>query len=331
MEEYRKLRGFLPEPYFSLKFFWLERGNQRPSPAIYQLIKGNIAGSAQHSDMLSPSYAVDDLVTSASFAQTIRAHWKLYLMEAAELAALMFSICLFGALVYSAESPLQRFSLSLGQKSFFMGIAVAAVTCLIIRSPFGRRSGAHFNPAITVAYLWLGRIHRWDALAYIAAQFTGGVAGVFVACRLLGHHLSADPVRYVVTLPGKHGAATAFLVEFLLSAVLMGIVLFATNHRRLAPLSPVFVSLITVFYYVLCSSISGFSVNPARTFSTAFFASVWHGIWIYFAAPTLGMVAAAAIYVRSMGPGSVYCAKIFHDLHTPCPFPCRFERLHRKQ
>jgi len=87
------------------------------------------------------------------------------------------------------------------------------------------------------------------------------------------------------------------------------------------------VALITVFYYVLGPSISGFSVNPARTFSSAFFARTWQGIWIYFVAPSLGMLAAAAIYLRSMGPSSVYCAKLFHDLSSTCPFPCRFHEL----
>ncbi len=281
--------------------------------------------------MPSRSYEVDDLIKSASFGEAVRLHWKIYLMEAAELAALMLCICLSGAFLYSAKSPLQHLSLSMNQKSLFMGLAVAAATFLIIRSPFGRRSGAHLNPSITLAYFWLGRIHRWDAFAYVIAQFTGGLIGVFLAYQMLGHHLSAAPLRYAVTLPGKYGSAPAFLAEFLLSAVLMGVVLFATNHYRLAPLSPFFVALVTVFYYVLCSSISGFSVNPARTFSSAFFARIWQGIWIYFAAPALGMIAAAAIYVRRMGPASVYCAKVFHDLRTPCPFPCRFEQLHRKR
>ena len=249
-------------------------------------------------------------------------------MEAAELATLMLCICLSGALLYSASSPLLRLSFSPAVKAALMGVSVAVATFLIIRSPFGRRTGAHLNPAITLAYFWLGRIHRWDALAYVTAQFTGGIAGVFLAYRLLGHHLSAAPVHYVVTLPGKYGNATAFVAEFVLSAVLMGIVLFASNHRRLAPFNPIFVSLITVLYFILGSSISGFSVNPARSFSSAFFAWIWQGIWIYFAAPSLGMIAAAAVYVRSMGSSRVYCAKVFHDLHTPCPFPCRFHQLY---
>lgn len=110
-------------------------------------------------------------------------------------------------------------------------------------------------------------------------------------------------------------------------SLLMGIVLFATNHRNLARFSPFCVALITVFYYGLCSSISGFSVNPARTFSSTFVAWIWKGIWIFFIAPLLGMLVAAAIYLRSMGPRSVYCAKLFHDMSSICPFPCRFLEL----
>jgi len=277
--------------------------------------------------MPSRFYSVTSLAPSASFAEIARAHWREYLMEAVELAVLMFCICLSGALIYSDDSPLRFLSLSLSAKAVLMGLAVAVATYLIIRSPYGRRSGAHINPAITVAYLWLGRISRWDAVNYVVGQFAGGLAGVFIAYQMLGHRLSAPPVRYVVTLPGKSGSAIAFLAEFFLSGMLMGVVLTATNHRRLARFSPLFVALVTVFYFVLGSSISGFSVNPARTFSSAFFAWLWHGIWIYFAAPCLGTLAAAAIYVRSMGPTKVYCAKVFHDLESPCPFPCRFEQL----
>ena len=248
-------------------------------------------------------------------------------MEAVELGVLMMAICLTGTLVYSRDSPFRRFSLSATESGFLMGVMVAAATWLIICSRFGRRTGAHLNPAITVAYLWLGRIPRWDAISYVVAQFTGALAGVFLAFKLLGHELSAAPVRYVVTLPGHYGRAVAFAAEFVLSGVMMGVVLFATNHRRLTRFSPFFVALLTVFYYGLCWTISGFSVNPARSFSSAFFAWVWQGIWIYFAAPCLGTVAAAALYVRSMGPNKVYCAKVFHDLETTCPFPCRFKEL----
>ena len=257
-------------------------------------------------------------------------HWREYLMEAAELAVLMLAICLFGTLFYGNAAPLKHFGLSRSLRAALMGLAVATTTFLIIRSPFGRRTGAHFNPAITLTYFWLGRTHRWDALGYIAAQFSGALAGVFVARQILGFRLAAEPVQYVVTTPGTYGDFIAFVAEFLLSGLLMSVVLFSSNHRTLARFSPWFVAAVTIFYYAGCASISGFSVNPARTFSSDFFAWVWWGVWIYFTAPCLGMLTAAAIFIRVRGRERVYCAKVFHDLCTTCPFPCRFRRMYRE-
>ena len=134
-------------------------------------------------------------------------------------------------------------------------------------------------------------------------------------------------MRYVVTIPGRNGILIAFVAELLTSFVLMEVVLVATNHPRLARFSPLFVALMTVFYYVFSSSISGYSVNPARSFSSALFAHIWHGIWIYFIAPGLGMLAAAALYKRVAGSDRIYCAKVFHDVRSTCPFNCRFHEL----
>jgi aquaporin Z len=208
-----------------------------------------------------------------------------------------------------------------------MGAAVAMTTFLIIRSPFGRRSGAHLNPAITLTYFWLDRIPRWDALSYGVSQFGGALGGVFIARLILGTRLSGAPVRYVVTTPPMYRTFAALLAEFLLSMFLMGVILLASNHRCLARFTPLIVALLTVFYYVLSTSLSGFSVNPARSFASAMFAWIWQGIWIYFLAPSLGMLTAAAVYVHTMGADRVYCAKVFHDQRTTCPFPCKFNQI----
>jgi aquaporin Z len=80
----------------------------------------------------------------------------------------------------------------------------------------------------------------------------------------------------------------------------------------------------------LSSSISGFSVNPARSFSSALCAWMWQDIWIYFLAPCLGMLMSAAIYTKGAGSDRVYCAKVLHDRQSPCPFPCDFDRLFRE-
>jgi aquaporin Z len=272
----------------------------------------------------------NQLPQSASLADAFTAHWREYLMEAAELGLLMFCICLFGTVLYSSASPVSRLELSFTEKATLMGLGVAATTFLIIRSPFGRRSGAHFNPAITITYFFLGRVHRWDAINYLASHFCGAVAGVFVAHLVLGERLSEVPVSYMITIPGPHVDLIAFVLEFVLSAVLFGVVLFATNRWPLARFSPLIVSVVIVFYYAFCPALSGFSVNPARSFSSAMFAQIWWGIWIYFAGPCLGMLAAAIAYIRRTGSERVYCAKIFHDLQTPCPFNCRFHQLYRE-
>ena len=70
----------------------------------------------------------------------------------------------------------------------------------------------------------------------------------------------------------------------------MEVVLLASNHRKLARYTPAFVALVTVFYYMLAMSLSGYSVNPARSFSSALFARIWQGIWIYFHRPGLRYV-----------------------------------------
>jgi len=248
-------------------------------------------------------------------------------MEGTELGVLMVSTCICGTLIYSDESPLKFLHLSPISDSILMGTAMAVTIFLIIRSPFGRRSGAHLNPAVTLTFLRLGRVNRWDAAFYIAAHFSGALAGVLSAREIVGLRLSAPPVQYMVTLPGVYGSPIAFVFEFLLSVLLMSTVLYASNNRLLFPFTPWFVAVLTTLYYILSSSISGFSVNPARSFSSAFFAWIWQGIWIYFSAPCLGMLTAAAIYIRWAGLNGVYCAKVFHDLRSTCPFNCRFQAM----
>jgi aquaporin Z len=326
---------------------------EKPSPANpWQSLTGARSTSASlsrverdHGSISSPVGIIDSqslnmppaatrpvtaLAPSASLAEAIHTHWREYLMEGTELGSLMLSTCIFGTLLYSSDSPLNYLALSRGVRSVLMGTAIAMTTFLIIRSPFGRRSGAHFNPAVTLAFLWLRRIHRWDAVCYVLAHFVGAVVGVAVAHEILGVRLSSAPVRYLVTLPGTYGRPIAFIAEFVLSGLLMGIVLYASNHRLLARFTPILVALLTIFYFALSSSISGFSVNPARTFSSAMFAWIWEGIWIYFSAPCLGMLMSAAIYVDRMGWNRVYCAKVFHDRQSPCPFRCHFDRLFRE-
>jgi aquaporin Z len=274
---------------------------------------------------MQPCFPVTNLPATATAVDAITIHWREYLMESVELCALMFSICLSGTLIYSKTSPLSAIPES--SKSFLMGGIVASVTLLLIRSPFGRRTGAHLNPALTLTYFFLGRIHHWDTIFYILSQFAGALVGVFLALEVLGGRLSAPPVRYVITVPGSDGRGCRIPCGN--SSVRLGNGSHSIHNQPSAfrKLGSVLRSSYNLLLLWFGSSLSGFSVNPARSFSSALFASVWQGIWIYFLGPSLGMLAIALIYIRLPGKHRVYCAKVFHDMKSPCPFRCDFMQL----
>jgi aquaporin Z len=261
---------------------------------------------------------------SATLSEALALHWPEYLMEGAELAIFMLAASLFGTLLFYAHSPVLQRLPNLPLRLIFMGLAMGLTAIGIILSPIGRRSGAHFNPAVSIAFLFLGKMHRLDTLFYVIAQFVGGAFGVFAARFLLGARLGDPSVRYVVTVPGRYGVFAAFLAECFMGWLMMTVVLAGANNPRFARFTWLFVGVLVMTYVIAFSTVSGFSVNPARTVASALFARVWTALWIYFLAPVAGMMSAAALYVMRSGSDAVLCAKIYHDQHSPCPFRCRF-------
>src|SRR5437667_11298748 len=106
-----------------------------------------------------------------------------------------------------------------------MGLTAIA----IIYSPWGKQSGAHINPSVTFTFFRLGKIKPWDAIFYMAAQFTGAVLGVLFVARFLSKEISHPAVRYVVTVPGPHGPLVALLAELIMSFCLLSTVLYFAN------------------------------------------------------------------------------------------------------
>ncbi|MGB7265590.1 MAG: aquaporin [Terracidiphilus sp.] len=210
---------------------------------------------------------------------------------------------------------------------------MGATAILIIRSPMGRRSGAHFNPAITLTYFRLGKINKWDAGFYVLSQFIGGICGVGLSALCLRGSLAVPAVDYAVTVPAVTvprwgGTAAAFCAEYFMAALLMLVVLWFSNRPPLARYTSYLVGILIMFYVLVFAPVSGFSINPARTTGSAVFANVWTAIWLYFAAPLLGMMTSAEIYIRVYGKENVLCAKLHPDPNYPCPFLCHFP-LHR--
>jgi aquaporin Z len=242
----------------------------------------------------------------------LKRHWFLYVYEGAELAIFMLSACFVDTLLYATSSPVPALIPSLALRGLIMGASMGITAILIIHSPIGKASGAHFNPSITLTYLRLGKIAPWDAVFYIAGQFFGSIAGVGISALILGSRLALPPVEYAITIPGKYGTAAAFFAEFFMATLLMSVVLWTSNRRAYARYTSYFVGTLITFYVLFFGPVSGFSINPARTVGSAVFAHIWTAIWLYFTAPILGMLTAAQGYIAIYGSEKVVCAKLHH-------------------
>ena len=262
-----------------------------------------------------------------------RHHWRLYVDEGVELAIFMISACFFTVWLFDPALPILHLLPSSALRRLIMGMSMGATAILIIRSSMGKRSGAHFNPAITLTYFRLGKIGKWDAGFYVLSQFIGGICGVGLSALCLRSSLAVPTVDYavtvpVVTIPRWRGTASAFCAEYFMAALLMLVVLWFSNRPPLALYTSYLVGVLIVFYVFVFAPISGFSINPARTTASAVFANVWTAVWLYFVAPLIGMMTSAEIYLRVYGKESVLCAKLHPDPNYPCPFLCHFP-LHR--
>jgi aquaporin Z len=200
------------------------------------------------------------------------------------------------------------------------GLAMGLTAIGIIYSPWGARSGAHMNPAVTWTFFRLGKVKSWDALFYPIFQTLGGIAGVLLVKFALGRTFTDEPVSYVVTVPGKAGVAAAFLAEMAIACGMMLMVLFMTNTPKLARFTGLFGGTLVFLYITFEAPFSGMSINPARTIASALPSGIWTAAWIYFVAPIGGMFLAVEIYRVLRKDARVVCAKWNHDLRHRCIF-----------
>src|SRR5689334_7383947 len=219
------------------------------------------------------------------------AHWPEYLIEGWALGTFMVSAGVFATLFEAPGSPVHQAIGDPTVRRVLVGVAMGLTAMGLIYSRWGQRSGAHMNPAVTLTFLRLGKIHPRDALAFVFAQFVGGTLGVLLVARLLGAAFTQPPVRYAVTLPGTSGALVAFCAELIISALLMTTILLVSGTPRIARYTGAVAGCLVAIYISLEAPLSGMSMNPARSFASAAPGLIWQDFWIYVAAPVLGMLA----------------------------------------
>lgn len=247
-----------------------------------------------------------------------RIHWPEALMEALGLGLFMISAGVFGTLLEYPASPVHVALPNAVARRAVMGVAMGLTAIGLVYSPWGRRSGAHINPAVTLTFLRLGRVRARQAAAYVTAQFAGGVAGTLLVVAFLGPAFVAPPVAAVATLPGPAGLAVAFACELAISFALVLMVLTVGRSPRLGRYTGLLVGAVLFLYITFEAPLSGMSMNPARTFGSAVAARNYQALWIYFTAPLAGMLLASEVHLRQVRTKRAGCAKLVHR------FPCIF-------
>jgi aquaporin Z len=129
-------------------------------------------------------------------------------------------------------------------------------------------------------------------------------------------------------MPGGYGPWAAFAAETVITFILMTVVLTTSNMRKTSRYTGLFAGGLIAIYIILVAPISGMSMNPARSFASAFPGGLWEHLWIYFTAPPLGMLTAAGFYRWILKGHDIYCAKLNHFTSRRCIFlGCRFGDL----
>jgi aquaporin Z len=257
-------------------------------------------------------------VNTAGALQSLRSHWPEYLIEGWALGTFMVSAGIVGVLLDYPASPLNHAISDVTARRVIGGLAMGLTAIALIYSPWGQRSGAHMNPAVTLTFLRLGKIKRWDALFFALAQFVGGCLGVTLVAALLGQAFTQAPVSYVATVPGPGGPWIALAAEIGISALLMFTVLAVSNTPRIARFTGVFAGVLVALYISLEAPLSGMSMNPARSFASAAPTLMWENFWIYVIAPVLGMLAGAQLFLLFKARSRIGCAKLLHPDDQRC-------------
>ena len=207
--------------------------------------------------------------------------WRAYLAEAIGAYLLVFAGP--GAVVVDAVSGGGVSPLGIGL-SFGLAVMVAIFA-------IGHISGAHINPAVTIAFAALGRFPRGHVLPYIGAQLVGAIAASATHRALFGNVAGLGS-----SVPGG-GAGQALGLEIVLTTFLMLVIVSVATDRRATPGS----AAIAIGGYVALAAtfagpIAGASMNPARSLGPALMSGTWTDHWVYWVGPIVGAVLGALVY-----------------------------------
>lgn len=250
-----------------------------------------------------------------AFVTRMLAAWRRnqahYLAEGLGIA--FFVLCA-GLLTMLLEHPASGVHQALPNSAWLrrgvLGVAMALVLASIVYSPWGKRSGAHINPAVTLAFWQLGKIRTPDALWYGLAQVAGAIGAAQLLKMALGEFYAHPAVRHTVTEPADlpMGTGIAFAAEFVISFLLMWVLLYSLHSQALKEKTGWLLAALLAGYILFETPLSGMSLNPARTLGTAVAAGEYGSVWLYWVAPPAAMWLATVLFRRFYHGQELACA-----------------------
>ncbi|MBO0781891.1 MAG: aquaporin family protein [Ktedonobacteraceae bacterium] len=250
-----------------------------------------------------------------------RLHWPEYGSELLGTAFLVFIGLSAVTFNLGSGSPLAVVLPDSSTRRLIAGLILAASGPLVAISPLGKLSGAHINPAVSLAFWLQGKMHKHDLVGYIASQFAGAALGAGLL--VLIWRGRAASVHNGITTPGVgYPIWGVFLIEMGFTCLLvLAIFLFVSRHR-LMRWTPLMTWLLVAFMYWLAAPISGSSLNPARSFGPALVSWFWRDQWLYYLASPIGALLAVILFrsLSIVGIHDVLTAKLFHVPRYRCIF-----------
>ena len=240
--------------------------------------------------------------------------WPLWCSELIGTALLVGVGCSLVILDFGTSSPVALLLPDAGARRAVTGFLFGTVGALIAVSPVGVVSGAHINPAVTLAFQLEGRMRGDVALGYLLAQLAG--AGIGALPLLLWGPVGAS-VAYGATVPGPAGPWIALLGEAGATFCLIAGLLLFVGHPRLRRFTPAMFPFLYALLVWLEAPLSGASTNPARSLGPGLVAGDLDGWWVYWVGPLVGSV--VAVWLRKALPMArsleIRVAKVFHFHH----------------
>lgn len=208
------------------------------------------------------------------------------------IAAFGLVFCVGGA---AAAEGAGHAHLGLPAQAAVSGLAIMALVYAV-----GHLSGAHINPAVTVAFCLTRHFPRREAVSYVVAQLAGAAAAGLVLLAIWPSkpgHLGANAITIAT--------GSALVVETVLSALLMLVIMaVATDTRAVGASAAIAIGGVVLLDILVGGGVSGASMNPARSFGPALASGTWDHFWIWVIGPLAGTALGALAYqlIRGAAP-----------------------------